>query len=39
MVTKRPPARMVRLVAQWRESGGSQASFARRHRVHPWTFW
>jgi hypothetical protein len=30
---------MARLVAQWRASGESRASFARRHRVHPWTFW
>jgi transposase-like protein len=30
---------MRRLVAQWRVSGESAAAFARRHRVHPWTFW
>jgi hypothetical protein len=30
---------MARLVAQWRESGQSQAGFARRHRIPTWTFW
>jgi transposase-like protein len=30
---------MTRLVAQWRESGESQAGFARRHRIPTWTFW
>jgi transposase-like protein len=30
---------MARLVAQWRESDESGASFARRHRVRPWVFW
>jgi hypothetical protein len=30
---------MTRLVAQWRTSGESQAGFARRHRIRPWTFW
>jgi transposase-like protein len=30
---------MARLVAQWRRSGESQASFARRHRIPGWTFW
>jgi hypothetical protein len=30
---------MARLVAQWRESGESQAGFARRHRIPTWTFW
>ena len=39
MVSKRTPARMTRLVAQWRKSGESGARFARRHHVHPWTFW
>jgi hypothetical protein len=39
MVTKPHPARMARLVARWRESGESQASFARRHRIPGWTFW
>ena len=38
MTTQRP-ARMARLVARWRESGESQASFARRHRIPGWTFW
>ena len=31
--------RMARLVAQWRQSEDSQAGFARRHGVPPWTFW
>jgi hypothetical protein len=30
---------MARLVAQWRDSGESRASFARRHHMPPWTFW
>jgi len=30
---------MARLVAQWRRSGESQASFARRHHIPTWTFW
>lgn len=38
-MTKRTPARMARLVAQWRRSEESQASFARRHRIPGWTFW
>ena len=37
---RRPsPARMRRLVTTWRATGGSQASFARRHRIPTWTFW
>ena len=39
MISKRTPTRMTRLVAQWRRSGESQASFARRHRIPGWTFW
>lgn len=39
MISKRTPARMARLVAQWRRSGESQASFARRHHIPGWTFW
>ena len=39
MADTRTPARMARLVAQWRTSGESGASFARRHRVPTWTFW
>ena len=39
MASKRTPARMTRLVAQWRASGESRASFARRHHVPAWTFW
>jgi hypothetical protein len=38
-MTKRTPARMARLVAQWRRSGEPQASFARRHHLPSWTFW
>lgn len=38
-MVKRTPARMARLVAQWRQSGESQASFARRHHIPGWTFW
>jgi hypothetical protein len=30
---------MARLVAQWRQSEDSQAGFARRHGIPPWTFW
>jgi hypothetical protein len=30
---------MARLVAKWRESSESQASFARHHRIPGWTFW
>ena len=39
MKRKRTPARMARLVAQWRASGTSQAEFARQHRIPAWTFW
>ena len=39
MISKRAPTRMARLVAEWRRSGESQASFARRHRIPGWTFW
>ena len=38
-VSKRTPARMTRLVARWRASGESRASFARRHHIPAWTFW
>ena len=31
--------RMTRLVSQWRARDESQARFARRHGVAPWTFW
>ena len=31
--------KMARLVAQWRRSDESQAGFARRHGIQPWTFW
>jgi transposase-like protein len=34
-----PPARVAQLVARWRRSGESKAGFARRHGVHPRTFW
>ena len=39
MAETRTAARMARLVAQWRTSGESGASFARRHRIPTWTFW
>ena len=39
MIRKRTPARMTRLVAQWRASGESRARFARRHHIPAWTFW
>ena len=39
MIRKRTPTRMARLVAQWRASGESGASFARRHQIPAWTFW
>lgn len=36
----RPSARRVaRLVAQWQASDETQAGFARRHGIPPWTFW
>jgi len=38
-MTKQTPARMTRLVAQWRASGESRAGFARRHHIPAWTFW
>jgi len=31
--------RRARLVARWRLSGETRAAFARRHGVHPRTFW
>lgn len=39
MISQRTPARMARLVAQWRTSGESRAGFARRRRIPAWTFW
>ena len=39
MAITQTPARMTRLVAQWRASGESGASFARRHHIPAWTFW
>lgn len=39
MADTRMAARMARLVAQWRRSGESAASFARRHGIPTWTFW
>jgi transposase-like protein len=39
MAETRTAARMARLVAQWRKSGESGASFARRHQIPAWTFW
>lgn len=38
-MAKQKAARMRRLVAQWRQSGESQAGFARRHGIPTWTFW
>lgn len=38
-MAKQSTARMARLVARWRKSDESGASFARRHGVRPWTFW
>jgi transposase-like protein len=32
-------AQRARLVRAWQTNGGSQAAFARRHGVHPRTFW
>jgi hypothetical protein len=32
-------ARRAQLVAEWRVSGEPKATFARRHGVHPRTFW
>jgi hypothetical protein len=39
MAETRTAARMSRLIAQWRASGESGASFARRHHIPTWTFW
>lgn len=39
MAEARTASRMARLVAQWRKSGESGASFARRHQIPAWTFW
>ena len=39
MRRQRRAATMRRLVTQWRASGESQAGFARRHGVSPWTLW
>jgi hypothetical protein len=39
MAEIRTAARMARMVAQWRKSGESGASFARRHQIPAWTFW
>jgi transposase-like protein len=36
--TKSAPQR-ARLVARWQRSGSTQAAFARRHGLHPRTFW
>jgi transposase-like protein len=38
-MVKQKAARMRRLVAQWRQSGESQAGFARRHGIPTWTVW
>lgn len=39
MAETRTAARMARLITQWRKSGESGASFARRHQIPTWTFW
>jgi len=39
MSKKGHAARMRRLVARWRASEESGASFAQRHGVTPWAFW
>jgi len=39
MASTRTATRMARLVAQWRRTNESQASFARRHHIPTWTFW
>jgi len=39
MTRQRTATQMARLVAQWRTSEESQAGFARRHQIRPWTFW
>jgi transposase-like protein len=39
MANRSTAVRMTRLVARWRESDESGASFARRHRVRPWVLW
>jgi hypothetical protein len=39
MMSKRTPVRMARLVAQWRRTKESLASFARRHRIPGGSFW
>src|SRR2546430_1599608 len=39
MIKKRTSVRMARLARQWRQSGESQASFARHHPMPNWTLW
>lgn len=39
MRTRASATKMARLVAQWRASDDTQANFARRHGIPPWTFW
>ena len=39
MAETRTAARMARLITQWRKSGESGASFARRHQISTWKFW
>ena len=34
-----PSVQRAKLVAEWRVSDLSQAAFARRHHIHPRTFW
>lgn len=39
MRTRSTATRMARLVAQWQATDDTQAGFARRHGIPPWTFW
>jgi len=39
MAKRRTAAHMARLVAEWRRSEESGASFARRHGLSPWALW
>jgi hypothetical protein len=39
MTRSKTAAQRAQLVARWRASQLSQAAFARRHQIHPRTFW
>jgi hypothetical protein len=39
MTRSKTGAQRAQLVARWRASQLSQAAFARRHQIHPRTFW